>query len=154
MEESDMSTASLIRRSASTPKPFDGSWGRIGFTWPPAVYVEGRGRGWNGPTSLTPAADLWHTEHAYVIEVDLPGLSKDDIEVSVENNLLTISGGKMADEGREYDLAERPYGHFVRSFALSDQVDAANVQAHFENGVLRLELPRSESGKPRRIAVN
>lgn len=149
-----MTTASLIRRSASTPTATNHAWGRFGFAWPELTPFDGRGRAWNESFATTPPADMWHSEDAYFIEVDLPGLGKDDVEVSVENNVLTISGGRPLDESHAYDRAERWHGRFTRSFVLSNRVDAEKVRAQFENGVLRLELPRSEATKPRRVAIH
>lgn len=103
-----------------------------------------------------PPVDIYESENAFVATADLPGLDKKDIEVSLEDNVLTVSGernyAKNGEQG-SFRRIERAYGTFRRSFTLPSGVDAAKVDAHFENGVLTLTLPKSETAKSRKIKV-
>ena len=84
-------------------------------------------------------------------------MTKDDIQITLENNVLRLSGErkveKTVDQGN-YHRIERVYGTFSRSFALPHEVDAEHVQAHFENGVLTITVPKAEQSKPRKIAIS
>jgi len=91
-----------------------------------------------------------------VVEAHLPGLRPDEVQVTVEGGMLTIRGEHKAEEERKernYIIREHRHGSFVRTVRLPDTVDTEHAQANFENGVLRLTLPRSEQAKPRRIAI-
>ena len=91
-----------------------------------------------------------------VVEADVPGLKKDDLEIAVENNVLMISGEykKAAEDKREnYRIRERRYGKFSRSWTLPNTADGENVNAALANGVLTLRIPTREEAKPRRIEV-
>jgi len=106
--------------------------------------------------ALVPATDIRETEQAIVLTAELPGLSGEDVKVSVENNVLTISGEKKNESESEQDgcrCSERVYGRFERSFVLSDNVDQAKIAAEVRNGVLSVTLPKSEQAKPHSIEV-
>ena len=112
------------------------------------------------PTNRTwlPPVDIYETESSFVATADLPGLSKDDLEIDLENNLLTVSGERRFEKNTEDDngkfrRVERAYGSFRRSFNLPATVDAAKVKATFKDGVLTLDMPKSEAAKARKIAV-
>jgi HSP20 family protein len=86
----------------------------------------------------------------------LPGIKADDIDITIDNGMLTIQGEAQeehAEEGERYHLRERRYGTFCRSVALPVGVDAGKATAEFEDGVLTLTLPKAEEAKPKRIAV-
>jgi HSP20 family protein len=103
-----------------------------------------------------PAVDIQETEDAYRLHAELPGLTKDDIQITLENNVLRLSGERKLEKDVKrdnYHRVERTYGTFSRAFTLPSQVNAEGVQATFENGVLTLTVPKSESAKPRRIAI-
>jgi len=92
-----------------------------------------------------------------VIKAELPGVSKDDVSVEVHQNTLTLRGQRTHEaevKQDKYHRVERSYGTFQRSFVLPTMVDQEKVQATFKDGVLELHLPRLESAKPRRIAIN
>ena len=113
-------------------------------------------RGETGP--LFPVVDVRESTDELVLQAELPGLHSEDVSVSVENGVLTISGEKKQEieegqEGSEYRLIERRYGRFERSFTLPRSVDAGKVEAEFANGVLSVTLPKAEAAKPRRIEV-
>lgn len=104
-----------------------------------------------------PAVDIRETENAIELDAELPGLTKKDIELSVENNVLTLSGERRFEneENRDsYHRVERGYGKFTRSFTLQGTVDREKVQAKFKDGVLTIHLPKTEMAKARRIEIN
>lgn len=104
-----------------------------------------------------PTVDVRETNDALLIEAELPGLTPDDVDVRVENGVLTISGEKRREVEKEkddsYRLVERCYGRFERSFTLPRGVDAEKVSAEFSNGVLTVSLPKAETAKPRKIEI-
>ena len=104
-----------------------------------------------------PAIDIYESADAFIATADLPGLKKDDIDVSIEDNVLTVSGERKFEESKDtgtFRRVERAYGSFRRSFTLPRGVESAKVKAKFEDGVLRLEIPKSEMAKSRKIAVS
>ena len=104
-----------------------------------------------------PETDVVETEREIRAQVEMPGLKRENIEVDVENNVLTIRGEKREErtEGQEgrYHLAERRWGTFARSFVLPRDVDADNIAAAFEDGVLRVSIPKSEKARRRKIDI-
>jgi len=108
-------------------------------------------RGW------MPPVDIQETEDAYKLHAELPGLTKDDINITLENNVLRLSGERKFEkevQKESYHRIERTYGAFSRAFALPQQVDADGVQAAFENGVLTITVPKAEQAKPRKISIS
>ena len=104
----------------------------------------------------TPPVDIQETDDAYRIHAELPGLTKDDIQITLENNVLRLSGERKLEKDvkkENYHRIERTYGTFSRSFALPTQVSPEKVEAKFENGVLSIVVPKAEQAKPRRIAI-
>jgi HSP20 family protein len=104
----------------------------------------------------TPAVDIKETEEALHFAVELPGMTKENIEITVENNILTIAGERKFEKetkGEEYHRLERTYGTFSRSFTLPTGVRTDKVEANFDHGVLRLDLPKQEGAKPRKITI-
>ena len=102
----------------------------------------------------SPAADLTQTEDAYTLTVDLPGLSRKDIELTVEDHVLTLSGERhIQRDAKSADRVERVHGRFARRFHLPADVDAAAVTAEFENGVLNVVIPKAEEAKARKIEI-
>ncbi len=102
----------------------------------------------------TPAFDVTETDTAYVLHGDLPGLTQKDIEVRIEDDVLTVSGERKAlpSEGKQQALRlRRPAGMFRRRFTLPDTVNSENVHASYTNGVLKLLLPKQESVDRSRI---
>jgi HSP20 family protein len=125
--------------------------------------MPGIGSEWGGPMAgmdllRAPSADVMETENEIRVLVELPGMSPDDVELNLENNVLTISGEKR-EERREEDrenrwhLSERRYGRFSRSFVLPRDVEQERIAAQFENGVLSVSIPKSDKAKPRRIEI-
>jgi len=104
----------------------------------------------------SPSVDIFENKDNIVLEAELPGLTPDDVNISIENNLLTIHGERKfekKDEGDNFHRVERSYGSFTRSFTLPPTVSSENVDAVFENGILRLTLMKREEAKPRRIEI-
>jgi HSP20 family protein len=103
-----------------------------------------------------PAMDLVETEDHFVLKADLPGLSEGDVNLEVEDNVLTISGERKAeheDKREGYVRVERAYGAFRRSLTLPEGIDPDGVSANFDNGVLEVRIPKPEERKPRRVAI-
>ena len=104
----------------------------------------------------SPAVDIKEEEDAYVLSTDMPGVDPKDIEVNMENGILTIKGERSteATQHRErYTRVERVGGNFYRRFSLPDTADAENISAKSSNGVLEVLIPKQEKVKPRRITV-
>jgi len=104
-----------------------------------------------------PPVDIYETEaHDLVIKVELPDVNREDVQVTVENNTITIKGNKNFPgdvKEEQFRRVERRYGSFVRSFTLPNTVDASKVSAEYKNGVLTGKLPYREEAKPRTINV-
>jgi HSP20 family protein len=114
--------------------------------------------GTNAQSQYLPAMDIEETSDKIRLTLEVPGVSPEDLEISIENNVLTVSGEKRfrrdSDKDREGShLIERRYGHFERSVMLPETVDADSIAAHFENGVLTVELPKSARSRRRTIAI-
>lgn len=104
-----------------------------------------------------PPVDIQETEDAYRLVAELPGLTKDDINITLENNILRLTGERkfQKDVNKEsYHRVERTYGSFARAFTLPSLVSADKVEAAFENGLLTLTIPKAEQAKPRKISIS
>ncbi|MBV9820079.1 MAG: Hsp20/alpha crystallin family protein [Solirubrobacterales bacterium] len=103
-----------------------------------------------------PATDLIESDTHYVLRADLPGISEDDIHVELDNDVLTISGERRTEQRRSengYHRIERSSGSFRRSVRLPKGVDAEQIAANFDKGVLEVSIPKPEQVKPRKVAV-
>jgi HSP20 family protein len=110
-----------------------------------------------GAQSFVPAIDLSETEDGFLVEAQVPGLKPEDLEITCENNVLTIKGQiqqQAEDRKRHYHRVERRFGTFERSVGLPSSVKTEAIQATLNGGILRLEIPKAENVKPRRINVN
>jgi len=110
----------------------------------------------SGLMRLVPAADIVENKDGFMVTAELPGLKKEEIKVTVQNNVLTISGEKKKELESQNDMAhklERSYGSFSRTFELPAVVDASRINAEFKDGVLKVELPKIEEAKPKEIAI-
>jgi HSP20 family protein len=107
--------------------------------------------------SWTPSVDIYESDdHALVLKAELPDVTREDINLRVENNTLTITGQKRMDKDvkeDQYHRIERAYGTFSRTFTLPPTVDAGRINAEFKNGVLTVTLPLREDARPRQIQV-
>ena len=114
--------------------------------------------GFTAPSTWMPPVDIFQTgDHELVLKAELPDMTRDDIDVTVENFVLTIKGEKKAVsevKDDQYHHIERRYGTFSRSFSLPQTVDSNRVSAEYKNGVLTVRLPLREEAKPRSIKVD
>jgi HSP20 family protein len=100
--------------------------------------------------------DITETENEFIVKASLPGVRPEDVQITAHGDTLTIRGEMKAEEERKdqhYHLRERRYGQFQRTVTLSTPISADKAQAHFENGVLTLILPKAEEAKPKQIKV-
>jgi HSP20 family protein len=107
-------------------------------------------------TAWAPALDIAERKDAYLVTVELPGVEADDLEITLEDGLLTIQGERHSTQEsseQQFHRVERRYGAFRRSITLPAQVRAEQIEASFENGVLQIVVPKMEEAKPRRIQV-
>ena len=106
--------------------------------------------------AFVPATDIFETDQALTVVLEMPGVSKDNVDVSVEDDVVRIEG--RIDYSKYENLqpvyTEYNIGHYVRSFQISNQIDQSAIKAEMENGVMKLTLPKAEKAKSRRIAVN
>jgi HSP20 family protein len=103
-----------------------------------------------------PPVDIRETDESVTLQLDLPGLKKEDVNVTLENNVLSVSGERRfeaKEKNDNYHRLERAYGTFSRSFTLSQSVRSDKVDANFQDGVLTITLPKQEESKPRRISI-
>ena len=103
-----------------------------------------------------PSVDITEDEREYLVKTDLPEVKKEDVKVTVENGVLTITGERKfekEEKDKKYHRIERSYGNFLRSFALPDGADGTKVSAEFKDGVLKVHLPKSEKAKPKSVEV-
>ena len=110
----------------------------------------------SGGTNWYPAIDVRENENEYKILAELPGMSKDDVKISVTDNIVTIRGEKKAqveEKNENWHQMERTYGAFERSFTLGTSVDPGGVKARFESGVLTVILPKSQEARPREVRI-
>jgi HSP20 family protein len=111
-----------------------------------------------GSATWTPAVDIHETSKELRIDFELPGIRPEDVEIDVENGMLTVRGQKSAerkeeDEEGRYHLVERSYGSFFRSFQLPQGVDEGQIGADFDQGVLHVRIPKAALPQPRRIQI-
>ena len=108
-------------------------------------------------SSFAPAVDVYEDEHQVALKIEVPGIDEKDIDVQVENNVLTVHGErKIEKEEKEenYRRVERQYGSFTRTFTLPQTVDTEKVSAIYDKGVLKIALPKKAEAKPKQIKVN
>ena len=157
-----MTKASIVRRqprrsSALVRDPFYSEIDRLftEFVRPNSLLGHWVGEGLRD--AWVPPVDVRETDNSYVFAAELPGLTKDDVEITLEDNLLTLSGEReLGEKGEDenYHRVERSHGKFSRSFSLPSQVDNSKVAASFQDGVLTIEVPKSEQAKPRKIEIS
>lgn len=118
-------------------------------------FFEGRA-GNRSARRWIPAMDLVETEDHLVLRGDLPGLTEDDVNVEIKDNVLTVSGERKAEneeKGEGYHRVERSFGSFSRSLSLPQGVEPDQVEATFDNGVLEVRIPKPAEAKPRRVQI-
>ncbi len=107
-------------------------------------------------SAWAPAVDIAERTNDYVVKVELPGINKDDVKISLQNDILTIRGEKkqeMETKDADYRRVERSYGTFERSFTLPSSVTTNGIDAAYSNGILTITLPKAEEAKPKQIEV-
>ena len=123
-----------------------------------ARMMENRGFEWDQiGRAWSPAMDLQETENEYILQADLPGIRREDIELTAIDNTISIRGRREIEEredAKNIHRVERMYGEFQRTFELPGGFDAANVAATLRDGVLRVRLPKREESKPKRIELS
>jgi HSP20 family protein len=118
--------------------------------------AQGDNRGEFARGAWSPSVDIFEDQERLIVEAELPGMNREDFEVSVENNVLTLKGERKFEkktEGDNYHRVERSYGAFTRQFTLPQTITAEGATADFDNGVLRVSLPKREETKARKIEI-
>ena len=108
-------------------------------------------------STFAPPVDVYEDEHNVTLKIEVPGIDEKDIDVQIENNLLTVHGErKFEKEEKEENFrrVERQYGSFTRSFTLPSTVNPEQVQAHYDKGILKIQLAKKAEAKPKQIKVN
>lgn len=116
------------------------------------LWGDGRSR----TTTLSMPMDAYRKEDVFLVQIDLPGVRAESIELTVEDNVLTVKAERPSPdtgEGVQTLVAERPYGTFTRQMFLGDNLDVEHIEANYESGVLTLSIPVAAHAKPRRIEV-
>jgi HSP20 family protein len=124
-------------------------WGR------PPVKSEGEKEAMT-VAEWSPLVDISEDEKEYLVKAELPEVKKEDVKLTVQDNVLSITGERKyekEEKGRKYHRVERAYGSFMRSFTLPEDADATKVAADYKDGVLRVHVPKSEKAKPKSIEV-
>ena len=106
---------------------------------------------------LSPRIDISETDAAYKIEAELPGINQKEIDVKIDNNILTIKGKKediKEEKEKNYHLRERYYGAFQRSISLPNNIEPEKIKASFENGVLNISVPKNDKRPPKKIEIS
>ncbi|HSR50172.1 MAG TPA: Hsp20/alpha crystallin family protein [Acidobacteriota bacterium] len=140
-----------IRRQMPQPtSPYD-LFDRVFNDLEPSRHRPEASKGW------LPAVDIHEDPEGLTFTAEVPGFNKEDLNISVEDGTLTVSGERQREsqeEGRQFHRVERSYGRFERSFALPTNVDSGNISASLKNGLLTISIPKREEAKPRHIAVD
>ena len=133
-----MTTSPIFGLRREIDRLFDDTFTRDGFNW-------------------TPAVDIKENESEIRLDLELPGLKPEDVELTAENGVLTVRGEKKTErkEGEEnrYHVVERTYGSFFRTFQLPQGIDEEQVKAEFENGILSIHIPKAALPQPKRIQI-
>jgi HSP20 family protein len=107
-------------------------------------------------TAFAPAFEVKETNEQFILRADLPGVSESDLDVSLHDNVLTVSGSRQNEErkeGESFALYERQFGSFSRGFSLPEVADGSRIEAKLSDGVLTLTIAKKEAAKPRKIAL-
>jgi len=135
-----------LRRAEKEMERFfgDGPWGRFGFGWPRRSQLV------DLPGMIEPAIDIYEDKGDVVVKAEMPGIDKEDLEINLADNMLTIKGEKKKEEEIEeegYYRSERTFGSFLRSIEIPRDVVIDKVSAHFKKGVLEIRMPKTEESK-------
>ena len=138
-----------------------------GRSWDPMEFMQdimrwdpfrelSRGLTGGGEAGFVPSFEVKETADSFIVKADLPGVSESELDISLHNSILTVTGSRQAEERREgesYALYERQFGSFSRSFSLPEMADGERIDAKLENGVLTLTIGKKAEAKPKKIAV-
>jgi HSP20 family protein len=120
------------------------------------LFEDTFGRG-EGGTTFTPAVDIRENQNELRLDVELPGLNPEDVEITADNGVLTVRGEKQTErkEGDDsrYHIVERSYGSFLRSFQLPQGLDESKIDANYTNGILSIHIPKSALAQPKKIQI-
>ena len=119
-------------------------------------YGEGREEALTTST-FAPPVDVYEDEHSITLKIEVPGIDEKDVDVQIENNTLTVHGERKFEKQEKeenFRRVERQYGSFTRVFTLPNTVDAEQVQAHYDRGILKIQLGKKAEAKPKQIKVN
>jgi HSP20 family protein len=119
-------------------------------------FFEDFGLGVQGDSVWNPSVDVSETENGYEVKADIPGIKKEDIQITLEDGVLTLKGEKKQEsetKKKSFYTVERVYGRFERCFKLPEHVKSDGIRAKVDNGVLTIDIPKAEEAKPREIAV-
>lgn len=108
-------------------------------------------------TSFAPPVDVYEDEHSVNLKIEVPGIDEKDVDVRIENNVLTVHGERKFEKEEKQEnfrRVERQYGSFTRTFTLPTTVDAEKVSANYDKGILKIALPKKAEAKPKQIKVN
>lgn len=146
----------LVRREDRSPLSRWGVWDNdfdrvFQHFFQPVRWIE------EAAGDLVPAMDVKERDNEYIVKTEMPGVNKEDISITMENGVLTISGETRSEkeekEGERVLRQERRYGKYVRSLRLGTQINEKGVKANYKDGVLELILPKAEEVKPKKITV-
>jgi HSP20 family protein len=124
---------------------------RFSFGWPEELVSRNRDLGF-----LTPKIEMYEDKNDVVVKAELPGINKEDLEVNLQENILTIRGEKKSEEEEKkkgYYYSERSYGSFERSFEIPEKVLSDKIKASFQDGILEIRLEKSEEAKRKEIKI-
>ena len=147
MKPANALAAERAMRRVTSPDPF----ARLFERWGMPMAEEGLAL-----TTWTPACDIYETDKEVVLKIEVPGVKKEDVKVSLENKILTIHGERKFEEEvkkENYHRVERNYGEFLRTFTLPAFIDETKILADFKDGLLTVTLPKREEAKPKMIEV-
>ena len=121
------------------------------------LFEDTFGRGENG-AAWSPAVDIRETENELNLELELPGIKPDEVEITADNGILTVRGEKRSerkegDENSRYHMVERSYGSFMRSFQLPQGLDESKIEADYSDGILSVRIPKTALPQPRKIQI-
>jgi HSP20 family protein len=105
----------------------------------------------------TPNVDISETDDSYLIKGEIPGVKKEDVKITIENNMITLRGERQQEKeekGEKYHRVERSYGNFMRSFMIPDDADESGVKAEFKDGMINITLPKSAKAKGTEVVVH
>ena len=121
------------------------------------LFEDTFGRG-DSANTWTPAVDVRESDKELRLEVEVPGIRPDDVEITTENGVLTVRGEKRSarkegDENNRYHMIERSYGSFIRSFQLPQGLDESAIEASYDDGILSIHIPKTALPQPRKIEI-